>query len=151
MKKVLLVLTLTLGTLVSNSQSFSEIENKIIDVFKTNYVEKKFKDPYSFKLLKIEVTPVNKGEFLLNDIQFMESNLNELYKYEPKEKVDNRLIQYRKQYAEMTDIEKLSIKQYKVRLDCYGNNSYGNPILGRYKFSISPDYNGGNLYVTELK
>jgi hypothetical protein len=81
----------------------------------------------------------------------MESNLNELYKYEPKEKVDNRLIQYRKQYAEMTDIEKLSIKQYKVRLDCYGNNSYGNPILGRYKFSISPDYNGGNLYVTELK
>ncbi len=156
--KKLLLLSFVLFSFSSFGQieQLSEPQSKVLSLFKTEIVEKTFKDPYSFKLLKLEITPVTEGDFVLNNINFMESNLTEICKYEPKENVVARLNGHKKQYAEMSDSDKQKLKSYSVRLDCYGNNSYGNPILGRYKFSVNPDYSGqyntlnGTLSVSKL-
>jgi hypothetical protein len=154
--KKLLLLSFVLFSFVSvgQIQQLTDAESKVLSLFKKEFVEKTFKDPYSFKLLKLEITPITKGDFLLNDIKYMESNLKEIYKYEPKEKVNARLDDYKKQYEGMSNEDRLTIRLYSVRLDCYGNNSYGNQILGRYKFSVKPDYSGtqadGGIYVSKI-
>lgn len=171
MKKTLLLTFFTLIFSVSfaqvNESNLNDIEKKILKTFKDNYVEKKFKDPYSFKLLKFEVTPITFGEWVLNDLNYCKKQV-ELKNYQTIGNINfneeyylNIISKNEKTYSEMSEDVKNTIKSYKVILDCYGNNSYGNPILGRYKFTYNlygkdlnyriDYYNGDNLYVTELK
>jgi hypothetical protein len=160
--KKLLLLSFVLFSFSSFGQieQLSEPQSKVLSLFKTEIVEKTFKDPYSFKLLKLEITPQTKGDRLLEDIKFIESNLTEYRKYDkyakPEDKVDIRLDALKKQYAEMSDGDKQTLKCYSVRLDCYGNNSLGNQTLGRYKLYVNTDYSGqyntlnGTLSVSKL-
>ena len=40
-------------------------------------------------------------------------------------------------YLKQNDSTKNLIMMYEVKLDCYGTNSYGGQILGRYSFNYS--------------
>ena len=42
--------------------TLNEMDKKIVKTFRDIYVEKTFKDPYSFKLLKLETKPITLGE-----------------------------------------------------------------------------------------
>jgi hypothetical protein len=72
-----------------------------------------------------------------------------------------RLKLLEKEYSEISDESKKLLKSIEVRLDCYGTNSYGGQILGRYSFNyvlIDRDLKPFNYYdkpfsfiVSELK
>lgn len=63
------------------------------------------------------------------------------------------------EYNGLSNDIKNTIKSYEVKLDCYGTNSLGNKVLGRYKFNyvvvdkdFKPvDYTNSKLYVSEVK
>jgi hypothetical protein len=153
----------------------NNLEKKIVQTFKDTYVESHFKDPYSFKLLKLEIKPKTFGDWLMDDINYIQNeikfnttsyskidSLQDLYhellslkvkhpdspltslkpmariekiRQERLENLKKKLNENIKEYSEMSSDKKNKIKGYEVRIDCYGNNSYGNPILGRYKFN----------------
>jgi hypothetical protein len=167
MKKILLLVTILFVGGITYGQvdvgTLNDTEKKIVKTFKDVYVEKTFKDPYSFKLLKLDVVPKTFGDWQMDNIIFLKDFLQKKnFKYQSEKEAQESLARNEKEYSEMTDEIKKTIKAYKVRLDCYGNNSYGNPILGKYEFNYVV-YSGLNLnepvnyenerklYVTELK
>lgn len=99
--------------------------------FKLDYVDKKFKDPYSYKLMKVELNPFTK---------LMEYNLKirELEQQEGNAAIGNdAIIEMYKQMINNADEGYLKqFEKYYVRLDAYGNNSLGNAVLGRYIFVV---------------
>lgn len=140
--------------------------------FKKEYVEKSFKDPYSYKLLNITIDSLSVGQKLLEDIKFEEYRvtnsdptnltssqtlLKTAEKYAKKEEDPNgtwhksveshkktiqqindrptKIIEMRKSYDNMPSEDKNKVFYYKFSLDCHANNSYGNPVLGRYVFT----------------
>ena len=38
---------------------------------------------------------------------------------------------------QLTPAEKAIVMYYRINIDCYGNNSYGNKVLGMYSFDVS--------------
>ena len=162
--KKLLVLSMVLMSFVSYGQvdvaTLNDTEKKIVKTFKDVYVEKTFKDPYSFKLLRIDVTPKTFGDWQIDNIVYLKDFLLKRdFKYQSEKEALESLSRNEKEYSEMSDEIKKTIKAYKVRLDCYGNNSYGNSILGKYEFNYivysglntnQPVLygNGKSLYVT---
>jgi len=143
-----------------DTSSLSEIDKKIVNTFKQQYVEKTFKDPYSFQLLKIESKPVTFGGWLLNDISYLKSSLERkdfiVYK---KNELEEKIKKYEDEYSTMSEDVRKTVKSYEVKLDCYGSNSYGGKILGRYSFNyvvldkdLKPvDYSTNKLYVSVIK
>jgi len=195
--------------------------------FKKKHVDVTFKDPYSYKLLKVSVHPVSNDEYVTNrymstldsvvtrdssDIVFKpDSSIYNLYQnqynsynkdytnysksyeeaklkksslidyyekmmklYDPSEYVtkmenekqrwvkqkeehdvkvnelkkewesqDKRYNILKKEMESLTDKDKKHIVYNKIYIDCYGNNSYGNPILGRYSFDYFQLTNNG--------
>jgi len=166
MKKILTSCISILLTVQSFSQvditTLNEMDKKIVKTFKDIYVEKTFKDPYSFKLLKLETIPKKIGELVSEGILFSKSLLE---KKDFSIFNESRLLEMietnEKKYSQMTDSTKNVIQSYKVRLDCYGTNSYGGQILGRYSFEyflFTGDFIPLNYYdkpkfffVTEIK
>jgi hypothetical protein len=165
MKKSILLFLSILISFISFSQidvnTLSENDKKIVKVFRETYVEKKFKDPYSFQLLKLETKPITFGDWDLNDIIYLKSQLEKKdFKYVKENELIDRIKLKEDSYSKMSDEIKKTIKSYEVKLDCYGSNSYGGKVLSRYKFNyvvldlnMNPIdyYNGNNLYVTEIK
>lgn len=49
----------------------------------------------------------------------------------------NRIVRLNAKINTMSAKEKTELKCYEVNIDCYANNSYGNPILGKYSFEYS--------------
>ena len=163
--KKLLVLGMVLVSFVSYGQvdlsTLNDTEKMILKTFKDTYVEKTFKDPYSFKLLKFEVTSKTFGDWVMDDINFIKKQIEQKdFKFQTENQLIEDMNKHQKSYSEMSSEIKNKIKGYKVNLDCYGNNSYGNPILSRYKFNYvvySKDmrlidyYNTDKLYVSVIK
>jgi hypothetical protein len=159
MKKLVLVLTMVTSFFTSHAQidvaTLTDVEKKIVKVFKDTYVEKNFKDPYSFKLLKLELTPKTFSGWLMDDIIFLKSQLDKKdFKYQTEKELLDRLAKHEIELSNMSDIVKNSLRAYYVRLDCYGSNSYGAPILGKYEFNYTVESANTNPnykpYVTKL-
>jgi hypothetical protein len=99
----------------------------------------------------------------MGDINYTKKQIEQKdFKFQTEEQLIQQLNKHQKKYSEMSPEIKDKIKSYQVRLDCYGNNSYGNPILGRYEFNYviyngldltkpTDYYNGDKLYVSEIK
>jgi hypothetical protein len=153
--------------------------------FKKNYVESNFKDPYSFKLLKVKSFPVTEYQhaeddyksanekvskrdsfmykyasenlakalkdsaerfekrettykslykWSLNDIQRNKQTISEINERWRKE--ENESDSLKKVFESLPIVSKKNIVYYLVSIDCYANNSYGNPILGVYVFKF---------------
>ena len=166
MKKIILVwITIFLSTFLYSQvdiNSLSEMDKKIVKTFKDIYVEKTFKDPYSFKLLKLETKPITLGEWGVKDINFLKSLLEKKdFSILKENEILERLKPLEQKYSEMSEDSKKLLKSIEVRLDCYGTNSYGGQILGRYSFNyvlIDRDLKPINyydkpssLYITEIK
>ena len=204
MKQILLVAIALIAQVVSYGQSKSSVTPKVSTPtetqvnaaagvwFKKNYVELSFKDPYSYKLMKIKSFPISEFEYeqdKLNDaISKVEKRDSFIYKYstnnlekaikDSTEQFEKRITLYKTTYdwavkdiqknkqtiSEITTrwkneevivdslkevVQKLpptskkNILYYLVSLDCYANNSYGNPILGRYAFKFFYDTKKG--------
>jgi hypothetical protein len=164
MKNIILLIFLVSNTLFSFSQvdvnSLNDNEKKILNTFKEQYVEKNFKDPYSFQLLKLESKPKTCEDWLLDDLNFLKGLLEkkDFTSYKKNELIEKIKLK-EDEYSGMTDEIRKTIKTYEVRLDCYGTNSYGNKVLGRYKFNyvmvdkdFKPvDYSVNKLYISEIK
>jgi catabolite regulation protein CreA len=150
MKKILLVLTLVLGTLVSNAQTDTTgLANKVIDLFKKEVVNVSFKDPYSFQLLSIKYVPVTTSQYLESEIQ-KDSLLIKAYNDLPKstkiwlpksfkeeqEKKQEEMLKNIKVNKElllkMNDDERNKTAIYLITIECRGANSYGNLIYNKY-------------------
>ena len=213
-----MVLLFTLVTIVGFSQTTS-IETKASIWFKKNQVEQTFKDPYSYKLLKVSKSPITianfrKENYMNNldvittrdssEIKFKENttyqHLLELdssmykkykkdyddymkkgetsyanivkstmefyksgveryneklkeHKVEEEKRISEVLTKWKeedekyqkskKEFESSTPKDKITISHYLINLDCYANNSYGNPVLGKYQFYYFPNSNSG--------
>ena len=155
-----------LSTILSFGQiditTLNEMDKKIVKTFKDIYVEKTFKDPYSFKLLKLETSPKTFGESVLESIVGFKSLLEKKdYSIFSESRLLELIQNSEKKSSQLNDSTKNIVQLYKVRLDCYGNNSYGGQILGRYTFDyfiLLGDFTPLNyyekpqfLFVTEIK
>ena len=142
MKKIIIFCLSILLTIHSFSQidinTLNEVDKKIVKTFRDIYVEKTFKDPYSFKLMKIETTPVKLGEGLEKNISFLKSQLEKKdFKFLKESTILDLLKTSEENYLKQNDSTKNLVMMYEVKLDCYGTNSYGGQILGRYSFNYS--------------
>ena len=154
MKKIILICSILFFAISSFSQidinTLNEIDKRIVMTFKDIYVEKKFKDPYSFKLLKIETKPITLGEWGLKDLTFLKSLIaNKDFSIFSESEILDRIKPLEQSYSQMSNSTKKILKSYEVKLDCYGNNSYGGQILGRYSFNyilIDRSYKPINYY-----
>ncbi len=149
MKKTILILILlplfTFGQ--RESKDSLQINEKALGWFKSNYVEKSFKDPYSFKLMKISNSSISFKQWILNDLESAQRAISE---YEQKKKLDKyekelydgtvkRRALYQEQLNTLTPEDSQKVKCYEILIDCYGANSYGNLILSKYKFNFFTD------------
>jgi hypothetical protein len=184
MKKILVVAI----ALIASVSTFAQSTPSTVDAaewFKKVYVEASFKDPYSYKLLKINIDSINVGQKLLEDINFEEyklkndawdlsfneRNLKTAEKYVKKESDPNgtwhksveshkktieeitnrpaKILEMKKKYENLPIEEKNKIFYYKFYLDCHANNSYGNPVLGKYVFTHSKGkFNEASIFKT---
>jgi hypothetical protein len=147
MKKFNLLLVLLFLSLSAYSQvdttALSADNKMILKTFKDLHVEKTFKDPYSFELMKIESIPITFGDWVRNDIATVELNLqNKNFSYSTKKELElkikeaeERLNNNKTKLEEMDPELKGSVKAFKVNIDCYGSNSYGNRVLSKYEFN----------------
>ena len=172
MKKILVVAI----ALIASVSSFAQNTPTTVEAsewFKKVYVETSFKDPYSYKLLKITIDSINVGQKLIEDINleeyklksdafelsFNERQLKTSEKYAKKERdpngtwnksverykknieeINNRptkISEMKKKHENLPIEEKNKVIYYKFYLDCHANNSYGNPVLGKYVFTHS--------------
>lgn len=134
------------------------INEKAVNWFKTDYVEKTFKDPYSYKLVKVSNTLITFKQWLLNDLISINKTISG---YELKKKLDKydkelyegavkRKINYETRLKELSTDEGAKTKCYTILIDCYGANSYGNAVLGRYSFNFFTDKIPPVTYVDKI-
>ncbi len=118
MKKILLVLTLIVGTLVSKAQINPDLQNKIIKLIKDE--DWKIKGLYlsSYTIINLDIKPITEGQFILNDIEFLknskDSNTSEIKKQIEQKELD---------YKYMPSYKKDILIHYKVTLDILGELS----------------------------
>ncbi|MGY3054367.1 hypothetical protein ACVWYG_002574 [Pedobacter sp. UYEF25] len=141
MKTILLalivVLSISTTCLAQNNKENSKItqvekiKNKVKVWFKSSYVAENFKDPYSYKLLKFELSPISKKDYLINEIATLSVQTNE----------DNKVIidTYKEMIQKGTKEYLSKIDRYYIYLDAYGKNSYGANVLGKYRFLVDPN------------
>ena len=153
MKKVLVVLTLTMVSLVSNAQTDTTgFRNKILDLFKSEVVNTTFKDPYSFQLLSLEYNPVTKGRTL--EVSIMTDSLYQTYSWASKKEKKEHLEKMNKNIEELnklTDVDKNNVQYFIVSLECRGANSYGNLVYDKYLARYYPSTNSVDNFVSLKK
>lgn len=148
MKKWNLVLVILFFSITAYSQvdttALSADNKMILKTFKDLHVEKTYKDPYSFELMKIESVPVTFGDWVKSNMAYIEKQLqNNDFGYTKNKKefelkvreAEERLNNYKKDLEEMNPELKNAVKSFKVSIDCYGSNSYGNRVLSKYEFN----------------
>lgn len=115
MKKVLLVLTLTAGTLISKAQINSDLRNKVLELIKGNesYIIGYDLDKYT--ITNLDIKPITKGQFILDDIEFLKNNEN-INTPEIKRKIEQLELDYKYMPSYKKDI----LIHYKVTLDILG-------------------------------
>lgn len=163
-----------LVTIVSFGQS-NQILSDGSKWFKEKYVDANFKDPYSYKELKIELDSLSNYDFYKKNSDSSFIALYEKYSMEYKEKYEKESSKrkpnetlvniYKKSYDEysaklknamdaseklklLSEDEKKQIYHYIVKIDSHANNSYGNPVLGRYRFTYKKGsgFDLGSIY-----
>lgn len=198
MKKLLLLLAAILICYTSQAQvkkktpikktpvrltEIQQIKKNALSWFKNVYVDSYFKDPYSYKVLKCDIYPVNNEEALKSaaeDLSYAVERLDTLKSYsdygikkrqyhkavnnikvyptiysqtdvdKAKKAWDDEILKYNQALSDKKETDSLllvidantrkKVSYYMVYLDCYSNNSYGNPVLGKYSFYF--DKNG---------
>ena len=147
MKKFNLLLVLLFLSLSAYSQvdttALSADNKMILKTFKDLHVEKTFKDPYSFQLMKIESVPITFGDWVRRDIATVQKNLEtKSFSYSTKKELEQkikdaelRLENHKKKLEEMSPELRDAVKAFNVKIDCYGSNSYGNRVLSKYDFN----------------
>jgi hypothetical protein len=148
MKKLTLLLALSFFSITAYSQvdttTLSADNKMILKTFKDLHVDKTFKDPYSFELMKIESFPITFGDWVRSDMEFVQKQLqNNDFGYtknkkeleakikEAEERLNNHKIKLEQMDPELRD----AVKAFKVKMDAYGSNSYGNRVLSKYEFN----------------
>jgi len=110
---------------ISYLNSTMDYQKRMLDFYKNRIEkEKKLREPYKVLL------------------DFYDKTYNEyLKKYNDSvEKLNsNKTI-----LSNMDDKTKKMIHHYTIKLDCYGKNSYGNEVLGRYTFNYDVKTQGFN-------
>jgi hypothetical protein len=134
MKKVLLSLAI-IATLGAKAQSDTTgFAVKMVDKFKTEYVKKHFKDPYSFQLLSIKYWPVTveanlRSKILSDSISLASYTKDSKYLQKlMKDEIEKHRISIedsKSQLASMSDSVKSSLSHFVVIIECRGANSYG--------------------------
>ena len=88
MNKLLLALGFTFIVNCSFAQTSTKdsilINEKAVQWFKSDYVEKSFKDPYSFKLVKVSNIPITYKKLILNNLITVDEVISA---YELKKKI----------------------------------------------------------------
>lgn len=148
MKKLTLVIVLLFFSLTTYSQvdttTLSADNKMILKTFKDLHVEKTFKDPYSFELMKIESVPITFGDWVISDMEFVQKQLqNNDFGYTKNKKelelkikdAEERLSNHKKKLEGMDPELRDAVKAFKVNIDCYGSNSYGARVLSKYEFN----------------
>ena len=164
MKKIIVTSVLVLVSYFSMAQ-----ENILKDAekwFKEVYVQQNFKDPYSYKLLKISLDSMTNYEYLKNKTNnFMIPHYRK-YSAEYKQKLDaeknkrkpyevlvkmyedsyndynkklNKSLSDSTEFANVTENDKKIIHHYIVRIECHANNSYGGQVFGRYSIGYTKE------------
>lgn len=151
------------------------IKKEALAWFKTVYVEVNFKDPYSYKLLKVDIYPISNKESLekiLEDYnrelsyadttkiisdyyrkrQDYRTQVSNVRTYptiytqtdvdRAKKALDDERVKYEQLVIDKAEAENLlsrielknanKVHHYVLYIDCYSNNSYGNPVLGKF-------------------
>jgi hypothetical protein len=174
MKKTMMVLLFASVTTMSFGQQ-NEILSDASKWFKDVYVRENFKDPYSYKELKITLDSMSQGEYLMRTTSTQEISMYRKYATEYKEKYDNEFkkispIQsflklykdnfddYSKKveimtadsikFMSMNDFEKNKIKHYIIRIECHANNSYGGQVFGKYSMLYTKEKGFYSVYKT---
>ena len=149
MKKIIIFFVSIFITITSFSQididTLNNIDKEIVKTFKDLYVDKTFKDPYSFKLMKFVKKPVTMGVWRDGEynsgLLFWKSYLEKKDFSVYSEKHIKEMIEILElSYSNMSDYVRNKIKSYIVYIDCYGTNSYGGKVLGRYSFNYNLIY-----------
>lgn len=114
------------------------------------YVETHFKDPYSYKLQKIWVSPntiSSNARYAMMDYDYTIKHTDTtsiLYRSaEAKNKLKTAIIKKQELEEHLKSLHEKDLEKvvdYTVYVDAYGANSYGNKILGKYYFRV--DRNG---------
>ena len=115
--------------------------------FKDVYVQGHFKDPYSYKLMSIDLTPVDAEtatKDLISDINWEMSSMRSEDRTETDStsayfKMKKTKVELEQMLISLSPAQKKKTIKYLVFLDCYGRNGYGNLALNKYSFYISID------------
>jgi len=142
MKKTLLVLVLTLGTLLSKAQINPDLRNKVLELIKgkESYIMGYDLDKYT--IINLDIKPITEGQFILNDIEFLknskDSNTSEI-----KWKIEQLELDYKYMPSYKKDI----LIHYKVTLDILGelrsifkrtNYKHIEPLNRRFRGEFNP-------------
>ncbi len=137
-KLILLLLLLTVSITASAQLTKDSLQAIAKEHFENIYVQKNFKDPYSYELKKIWSEPRTEGDLMKEDIAGRESFLDMPGVNKKMRTQIGEVIKNKKSLLQNTSAEQLSkVGAYDVYFDTYGANSYGNKILGRYKVRIN--------------
>lgn len=137
MKKLLLIF-LFISAFAFGQLNEDSIQKIAKEYFQTKYVRENFKDPYSYQFQNIVSKGVTRKEFIEEEITSLKSKNRFAQKKERKEN-ETKIIEQSSILNTLPEDQKSEIVSYKINLDSYGANSYGNKVLGRYAFSISSD------------
>ncbi len=138
MKRIVILLILVSTTAFGQTQKKPAQSKKDIATanikkwFKNDYVNKSFKDPYSYKLMKIELTTFTNGMKLYTKIKELKADDSPHMK-----EINNLLIS---KYEELIGRSPKTVldtpEGFLVALDAYAKNGLGNLVLGRYRFLV---------------
>lgn len=136
MKKLSIILVL-INAFAFGQIAQDSLQNIAKVYFENQYVQKTFKDPYSYKLVKSWSEPVTLERSIKfsMDGYFTLINMKSFSKKEHKEFI-NKVELEQKKLNNLPQVEKEKVIAYLVFFDAYGANSYGNKVLGRYVMRI---------------
>ena len=141
MKKILLVLVLTVGTLVGKGQINPDLRNKVLELIKGKEYRIIGYDLDKYTITNLDIKPITEGQLILDNIEFLknskDSNTSEI-----KKKIEQLELNYKYMPSYKKDI----LKYYKVTLDILGElrliikraNYKHDPLNRRFIFTFDP-------------
>jgi hypothetical protein len=142
MKKILLVLILTVGTLVSKAQINPDLRNKVLELIKGKERHIIGYDLDKYTITNLDIKPITEGQFILDDIEFLK-NSEDSNTFEIKKKIEQLELNYKYMPSYKKDI----LKYYKVTLDILGelrpifkrtNYKHIEPLNRRFRGEFDP-------------
>ena len=142
MKKILLVLTLTIGTLVSKAQINPDLRNKVLELIKRSEYHIIGIDLDKYTITNLDIKPITEGSLILGDIELLKNS-----KDSNTSKIKQEIEQLELDYKYMPSYKKDIIIHYKVTLDILGelrsiykrtNYKHTEPLNRRFIYTFNP-------------